>query len=149
MSKTYVSVSLRRLVFDRAQGVCEYCLLPETLTAASHQVDHVIAEKHDGLTNENNLALSCAVCNYAKGSDIASIDSATGEIVRLYNPRQDFWGDHFQVESDSGRIQPLTAIGRTTVRLLQFNRSERVVERKLWIRAGVVFALEQKDEERE
>jgi hypothetical protein len=145
MSKTYVSVSLRRLVFDRAQGVCEYCLLPETLTVASHQVDHVIAEKHGGLTDENNLALSCSTCNYAKGSDIASIDSVTSDIVRLYNPRQDVWSNHFRVDLDSGLIQPLTAVGRTTERLLQFNRSERVVERKLWIRAGVVFEPKQKN----
>lgn len=54
MSKTYVSVSLRRIVFDRAQGRCEYCLLLEALTATSHQVDHVIAEKHGG-TAQNEL----------------------------------------------------------------------------------------------
>jgi hypothetical protein len=147
MSKTYVPASLRRMVFDRAQGNCEYCLLPETLTVSLHQVDHVIAEKHDGKTDEDNLALSCSTCNYAKGSDIASVDSETGEIVRLYNPRQDFWGDHFQVESDSGMIQPLMAIGRVTVRLLRLNRSGRVAERKLRIRAGVLFASSRKDVE--
>ena len=147
MSKTYVPASLRRIVFDRAQGNCEYCLLPEGLTASSHQVDHVIAEKHDGTTDEDNLALSCSTCNYAKGSDIASVDSETGEIVRLYNPRQDFWGDHFQVELDSGVIQPLTAIGRVTVRLLRLNRSGQIAERKLWIRAGVVFVPSSKDVE--
>jgi hypothetical protein len=38
-------------------------------------------------------------------------------------------------------IQPLTAVGRVTVRLLQFNRAERVAERKLWIRAGVLIVL--------
>ena len=147
MSKTYVPASLRRLVFDRAQGACEYCLLPEMLTVSSHQVDHVIAEKHDGATDEDNLALSCSTCNYAKGSDIASVDSETGEIVRLYNPRQDFWGDHFQVEPDSGMIQPLTAIAQATVRLLRLNGVGRVAERILWIRAGVVFAPARKDVE--
>jgi hypothetical protein len=50
MSKTYISASLRRMVGDRAQGNCEYCLIPETLTVSSHQVDHVIAEKHGGKT---------------------------------------------------------------------------------------------------
>jgi HNH endonuclease len=131
-----VPASLRRLVFDRAQACCEYCLLPEALTISAHQVDHVIAEKHGGATEEANLALSCSICNYAKGSDIASLDPETGEVIRLYNPRQDVWSDHFQVASDSGMIQPLTAVGRVTVRLLQFNRVERVAERKLWIRAG-------------
>jgi HNH endonuclease len=147
MSKTYVSASLRRLVIDRAQSRCEYCLLPQMLTVSSHQVDHVIAEKHDGATDEANLALSCSTCNYAKGSDIASVDAEMGEIVRLYNPRQDVWGDHFQVESDSGMIQPLTAIGRVTARLLRLNPAGRVAERKLWIRAGVLVAPARKDVE--
>ncbi|WP_293367079.1 HNH endonuclease signature motif containing protein [Microcoleus sp. CAWBG50] len=63
MSKTYVSASLRRTVCDRANGCCEYCLIPETLALSSHQVDHIIAEKHRGETVESNLALSCSLCN--------------------------------------------------------------------------------------
>jgi hypothetical protein len=39
MSKTYVSASLRRMVCDRANGYCEYCLIPETLALSSHQID--------------------------------------------------------------------------------------------------------------
>jgi hypothetical protein len=46
MSKTYVAAELRRLVVERAKACCEYCLIPEALALASHQVDHVIAEKH-------------------------------------------------------------------------------------------------------
>ncbi len=30
MSKTYIATALRRLVHDRAQGACEYCLMPES-----------------------------------------------------------------------------------------------------------------------
>ena len=145
MSKTYVTAELRRLVVDRAQGSCEYCLIPESLTLASHQVDHVIAEKHGGETTAANLALSCSLCNLAKGSDITSIDPTTSEIVRLYHPRQDSWHDHFQLEADTGMIQPLSAIARVTVRLLQLNRAERLSERKLLIRAGVLKGGEAND----
>ncbi|NJL20028.1 MAG: HNH endonuclease [Leptolyngbyaceae cyanobacterium SM1_3_5] len=145
MSKTYVTAELRRLVVDRAQSCCEYCLIPESLVLASHQVDHVIAEKHGGETSAANLALSCSLCNQAKGSDIASIDPTTGEVVRLYHPRQDCWHDHFQLEADTGMLQPLSAIGRVTVRLLQLNRVERVSERKLLIRAGVLKSGEAND----
>jgi hypothetical protein len=102
---------------DRAKGVCEYCLMPEVAVLVSHEVDHVIAEKHGGQTNSDNLALACTICNKHKGSDLASIDSIAGEIVRLYQPRQDYWRDHFQFEA--GEIKPLTAIGRVTVRLLR------------------------------
>jgi len=36
MSKTYITAGLRRMVSDRAQGCCEYCLIPETLALASY-----------------------------------------------------------------------------------------------------------------
>lgn len=89
MSKTYIPADLRRLVRDRAKDTCEYCLIPEQVTLVPHQVDHVIAEKHGGQTNEANLALACALCNKYKGSDLASVDTVTGEIIRLYQPRCD------------------------------------------------------------
>jgi HNH endonuclease len=136
MSRAYVSAALRRLVYDRAGGACEYCLVPEIVVLVSHEVDHVIAEKHGGQTDEGNLALACTICNKHKGSDLASIDPASGEIVRLYQPRSDRWSEHFRLEG--GKIAPLSSIGRVTVRLLQFNRSERVEERQLLVEAGVL-----------
>jgi 5-methylcytosine-specific restriction endonuclease McrA len=97
MSKTYISAALRRLVYDRAKEACEYCLVPEVAVFGVHEVDHVIAEKHGGQTEGNNLALAC-IYNKHKGSDLASLDPITGEIVRLYQPRQDCWSEHFQFE---------------------------------------------------
>lgn len=135
MSKTYVSASLRQIVRDRAQGCCEYCLIPEPLALAAHQVDHIIAEKHGGKTIEGNLALSCTLCNQAKGSDIASIDPETGETIRLYHPRQDPWLEHFRFEADSGMIQPLTEIGRVTVQLLRLNRAQVLPVRRILAQA--------------
>jgi hypothetical protein len=133
MSKSYISVALRRLVAERANHACEYCLIPQIAVFISHEVDHVIAEKHGGLTDADNLALSCTVCNKYKGSDLASIEFSTGEIIRLYHPRRDRWRDHFQLEA--GNILPLSSIGQVTVRLLQINRSERVQERRLLLQA--------------
>ncbi|MBD2194815.1 MULTISPECIES: HNH endonuclease [Calothrix] len=137
MSKTYISAALRRLVCDRANHACEYCLIPEIAVLVPHEVDHVIAEKHGGQTDETNLALACTICNKYKGSDLTSIDPSNGEIVRLYQPRHDRWYDHFQLKD--GEIQPLTAIGRVTVRLLQMNRPERVEERKVLLQANVLI----------
>lgn len=140
MSKTYISAALRRLVRDRARHACEYCLIPEVAVLVPHEVDHVVAEKHGGQTNENNLALACTICNKYKGSDLASIDPSNGEIVRLYQPHHDRWQNHFRLEE--GEILPLTAIGRVTVRLLQMNRPERVKERKLLLQANVLSVPE-------
>ena len=75
MSKTYIPDPIRRQVCQRAQDCCEYCLIPNLATFASHEVDHIIAEKHGGLTEIEHLALSCSLCNKHKGSDLTSIDS--------------------------------------------------------------------------
>ncbi len=136
MSSTYIPSALRRLVYERARGCCEYCLIPEAATFASHEIDHIIAEKHGGSTVAENLALSCALCNKHKGSDLASIDPSTGDIVPLYHPRQDIWSEHFQLQG--AELMPLTSRGRVTVRLLQLNRPERIVERQLLIEAGLL-----------
>jgi len=66
MSVTYIPTALRNLVYERADGCCEYCLVSEAVSFATHQIDHIIAEKHGGLTVEENLALSCALCNKLK-----------------------------------------------------------------------------------
>jgi hypothetical protein len=136
MSKTYISTALRRLVHDRANGTCEYCLMPESVGFVAHEVDHMIAEKHGGPTTAENLALACTICNKAKGSDVASIDPVNGEVVWLYRPRTDRWLEHFVLRD--GEIVALTPIGQVTVRLLQFNRPGQIEERNLLATAGVL-----------
>lgn len=74
MSVTYIPVALRRLVEERAKQRCEYCQLPAGVAFFSHEVDHVIAEKHGGTTEEGNLAYTCWRCNRYKGSDLGSFD---------------------------------------------------------------------------
>lgn len=137
MVQVYVSADLRRLVRLRAREACEYCCLPEAYSFFSHEVDHIMAVKHGGETSEANLALACCVCNKHKGTDLTSIDPETGEIAMLYHPRQHAWIDHF--DCIEARIIPLTAIGRASVRLLQFNSSERIAERRLLLNAGLLM----------
>jgi hypothetical protein len=121
--------SLRRLVESRASGRCEYCLLAQADAGLPHEVDHVISRKHGGLTNADNLAFPCYLCNRYKGSDIASFDFSTNKLVRLFHPRQDRWGEHFRVAGPL--IEPLTDIGSATTRLLRLNITARVMERQL------------------
>jgi hypothetical protein len=136
MSRTRIPSALRKFICERAIYRCEYCLLPESSALLSHEIDHIIAKKHGGLTESDNLALSCALCNKHKGSDVASIDSATGEVTALYHPRRCRWSEHFQPQ-DAAWV-PLTPIGSVTARLLQFNRLDRIEERKLLIEAGLL-----------
>jgi hypothetical protein len=135
MSKAHISAVLRRQVIARAHGCCEYCLMNTEDRAIDFAIDHIIAEKHGAATKSLNLCLSCYWCNSYKGSDISSVDWADdGKIVPLFNPRQERWDDHFQL--DGARIVPLSATGRVTVFLLQLNAPERIQERKLLIELG-------------
>ncbi len=124
-----IEATLRELVRLRAGGLCEYCRISERFTLAEHEIDHVIAVKHGGLTVVENLALCCTVCNRFKGSDIASIDPETGQLTPLFHPRFDRWDDHYRFSD--GEILALSASGRVTVRLLRMNRPARIGERRL------------------
>jgi 5-methylcytosine-specific restriction endonuclease McrA len=137
LSQTYISAALRRLVRERARDRCEYCLIPESLTFAAHWIDHIIAEKHGGKTEAENLANSCILCNQRKGSDVGSIDPETGNVVALFHPRRQNWADHFRFAG--GRIESLSPAGRATERLLQFNHADRVAERGLLAAAGLLM----------
>jgi hypothetical protein len=128
MSSAYISAELRQQVAERAYFVCEYCLIHADDTHFGCQIDHIISEKHGGLTEPDNLAYACAFCNRFKGSDVGSIDWDSGEFVRFYNPRIDRWSDHFEL--DGIGIIPTSGIGRVTVRLLQMNHIDRLIERQ-------------------
>ena len=107
---------------------CEYCLLHEDDAAFPHEIDHVISRQHGGETSTSNLAYACMVCNRYKGSNIASV-SPSGDLVPLFNPRQDQWKDHFRLSG--AVIEPLDSIGEITARVLRLNTAERVVRRSL------------------
>jgi HNH endonuclease len=128
MSQTYISAEMRRLVIERAGRRCEYCLIHEDDTYFGCEVDHVVSEKHGGLTVVENLAYACLVCNRYKGSDLGSILLPSGDLIRFFNPRIDVWPDHFSL--DGVIIKPLTAISQVTERILRFNTIERLMERE-------------------
>lgn len=125
---TYIPTTLRRQVIERARSRCEYCQLPADVAFFPHEVDHVIAEKHGGATNLDNLAFACWRCNRHKGSDLTSFDPQTGQLSPLFNPRTQVWIEHFTYEKKL--ITGLTPEGRTTVYLLRLNTEERLIERQ-------------------
>ena len=128
MSSTYIPATLHRLVEERANHRCEYCLLPSNISFFPHEIDHVIAEKHGGKTDADNLAFTCWRCNRHKGTDLGSFDPETGKFSFLFHPRKQQWSENFVCEN--ALILGLTPEGRTTAILLQFNSNERLAERK-------------------
>jgi hypothetical protein len=127
VSITHIPTALRRLVIERAENRCEYCLLPAGVAFFPHEVDHVIAEKHGGKTEAENLAFACWRCNRRKGSDLGSFDPQTQNFNLLFNPRRQVWTEHFAFQAE--QIIGLTPEGRTTVNLLLLNTDERLAER--------------------
>lgn len=65
----------------------------------------------------------------------AMFDPQTGRDGRLFNPRLQKWGIHFQLNTD-GTIFRRTAAGRATARLLHFHDPWRVRMRADLISAG-------------
>lgn len=129
-----ISPETRRIVARRANFVCEYCLIAEQDAFFRFQVEHIISRKHGGSSELENLALACVFCNRFKGSDIASLKPGTSELVHLYNPRTDRWREHFQL--NGAFIELLTDTGEATLRILQMNHDDRILEREVLSRRG-------------
>jgi hypothetical protein len=117
--------AVRQFVRQRAGQRCEYCRIPQhALSWAAFHIEHIAARQHGGTDDLENLALACRRCNAFKGPNLSSIDPATGDGVRLFNPRIDVWIDHFSLADH--QIEGLTHIGRATVMLLNMNDPDRV-----------------------
>ncbi len=130
-----MDAALVQLVRERAGNLCEYCQLPQALSCVPFEIDHIIARKHGGQTVAENLANSCFYCNSFKSSNIAGLDSLDGALTRLFHPRADRWPDHF--EWDGPSLRGRTAIGRTTIQVLNINAADCVLLRAALIREGV------------
>jgi len=128
---------LRKRVRDQAKDTCEYCRMPQQYDLLPFQVDHIIAEKHHGPTDPENLAWSCCNCNAHKGANIAGLDPADKTLSQLFHPRQHQWTEHFAWHG--AVLVGMTAIGRTTIDVLNINDIDRVQIREFLMEAGVEF----------
>ena len=128
MSRSYLSDSIKNQVILRANECCEYCLKSNLVAYISHQIDHIINLKHGGNNNIDNLSYACYFCNVNKGSDIGTMLLPERTFIRLYNPRTDNWNDHFEIFE--GKFYPKTPIAEATIKILQLNEIERIMERQ-------------------
>jgi hypothetical protein len=124
-------------IAERARHRCEYCRAPEVIFNFPFEVEHIIPSAQGGADEEFNMALACRACNLFKADRLHAVDDSTQEAVRLFDPRSQRWGEHFQVEMDSGRILGTTPIGRATVAALQMNRPLQLTARRQWMRLGL------------
>jgi hypothetical protein len=136
VSRTYVPQALRRKVAAQAKHRCGYCQTTEKNVGIDMEIEHLIPESLGGLTEEDNLWLACGPCNSHKGARIAAFDPASGDIVRLFDPRRQAWSENFAWTTEKDRIVGLTPEGRATVVALQLNRPALVRARQRWVSAG-------------
>jgi len=108
--------------------------MPESAFRFRFPIDHIVARQHDGKTESNNLALACLRCNGRKGPNLAGVDPDSGQMVRLFHPRQDSWADHFVW--DGAILIGKTAEGRATIAVLAINDPSNVAVREALIAEG-------------
>ena len=102
------------------------------------EVDHVIPISRNGTDELDNLALSCRICNLRKSDRIEGMDAVTLETVKLFNPREDVWSEHFEKQTQLPyQILGKTATGRATIARLDMNSSLQLRARRLWVDLGV------------
>lgn len=130
----YISAELRRKIAQRADFRCEYCRLPEMAAMVKFQIEHIISLKHGGRNALENLAYACPICNSNKGTDLGTVLEDDEVIIRFFNPRKHDWQEHFEVKGSL--ILPKTLIGAATVKMLDFNKLERILERLELMDAG-------------
>jgi 5-methylcytosine-specific restriction endonuclease McrA len=120
----------RAQVRDRAGNRCEYCQLhqDDSPLAVLH-IEHVIPKVHGGTDDLENLALACIDCNLHKGPNLTGVDPESNRVTELFHPRRQRWDNHF--EWRGSLIIGKTAIGRTTIRVLQMNSEDQLALRSL------------------
>ena len=128
--------SIRDQVFDRAQNRCEYCQTRGDVVI-SLEVEHIFPSSRGGTDDLDNLCAACITCNDAKAIHTTGIDSKTNQEVRLFNPREQIWSEHFSWSEDNIFAVGLTAVGRATIRRLKMNSPKVISSRRLWVTVGL------------
>lgn len=136
MSSAYIPKKIRQRVAKQSCYRCGYCLSSEAIVGFAMEIDHLIPQALGGPTLEENLWLACSACNSFKGDRISVLDQESGLFVRLFNPREQSWEEHFAWVESGVRVVGKTAIGRATVVALRLNRSLLVKARRAWVEAG-------------
>jgi hypothetical protein len=128
--------NIRKAAAEHAGNRCEYCRLPAVDSFYGFQIDHVISRKHGGTTTLDNLACACPDCNRNKGTDLGTLLDTSAGLIRFFHPRQDDWNFHFEWD-ETGIIYARTDVGMATLKILQFNHPDRIIERKLLWQLGL------------
>ncbi len=131
-----ISKDLDAKIRRQAKNRCGYCLNPQDLIPFKLEIEHLYPQALGGKTVESNLWLACRECNAHKATKIKAIDRLTQKTVKLFNPRQQKWYEHFEFSQDFSEIIGKTPCGRATVDALQMNNIYQTTARLSWSETG-------------
>ena len=135
MSK--ISKELDWKVRETSKNRCGYCLTPQILTSHKLEIEHIFPISKGGTSTGENLCLACRHCNLYKSSKIYELDAITAKRVRLFNPNQQNWSEHFAWDGEKTSVIGKTPCGRATVYALKLNDDLQKNARKVWKLTGL------------
>ena len=136
MNDRYISETLKAKIRDVAKNRCGYCQSLQKYVLGVLEIEHIIPKAAGGSDDEDNLWLSCRLCNAYKGIQTKAIDPMSDRPVQLFNPLIQRWSQHFTWSEDGVYIIGLTPCGRATVLALKLNNVYAVTVRKAWVSVG-------------
>lgn len=131
-----ISEAVRDRIREQANNQCGYCRSLQKYVLGILEIEHIIPKAAGGTDEEDNLWLSCRLCNSYKGAQTHGKDPLTRRSVRLFNPRSQKWSRHFAWSDEGVQIIGRTACGRATVAALQLNNAYAVAVRQAWVSVG-------------
>lgn len=136
MSSRQISEEVRARIRTQAKNQCGYCRSLQKYVLGVLEIEHIIPKALGGTDDEENLWLSCRLCNSFKGIQTHGQDPITNRKAKLFNPRQQKWSRHFTWTNNDTHIMGQTACGRATVLALQLNNAYAVTVRQAWVSVG-------------
>jgi len=126
----------RQRIAEQAKYRCGYCQMQEVISGIPLTLEHLRPKARGGSDEDENIWLSCRLCNEKKGALFEAADPLDGTVVPLFNPRTQAWHEHFRWSDDFTQVLATSAVGRATIELLGLNAQLRVRSRAAWVRAG-------------
>jgi HNH endonuclease len=136
VSNRYISAALKARIKAVAKNRCGYCQSQQKYVLGILEIEHIISTAAGGSDEEENLWLSCRLCNSYKGIQTRALDPISEQTVPLFNPRTESWSEHFVWSEDGVYVMGLTPCGRATVVAIQLNNDYATTVRKSWVSVG-------------
>lgn len=99
-----ISVQRKQRLLKLANYRCGYCLTSQHVIGPLLEVEHIVPASQGGSDEDENLWIACPSCNNYKADKTSAPDALSGKQVRLFNPRQDVWREHFKWSDDGTQI---------------------------------------------